>query len=961
MLTVLKRITAFLLTLFLVISSIPIYAEASGTFKTDLVDGLVTKSDRLTFDLWAKDASGNKIEASQIEVLNNNQTVAINWDDEEKTSYTLHLEVGKNNIQIKSGTNELNYLITREYANDGDVIGHFTFSLDAFTLGLGYIIEPMQVPIIKGRTSAEELDEILHNSGFTYNSTGTINSGFYLSTIYKDNLFDKPVQIPDVLKQKLNGIYNETDYSLSTGLGEFDINFMSGWMYSVNNVFPNVGFSDKYLIDGDVMRVQFTLAYGQDIGGGNAIGSEGDGDFFTKVNKDALTKKLAQIHTIGKPNYLINNIRITAYKNALNLLAKLDASQYEIDAALSQLQSADTNTASDGSVYIEEEDRVESPTPNPDTGNALDKDMKLAANRVISQIQVLPSVTSLTLSDAISVQLARQAYDAISSEAKALITNYSKLISAEQQIAKLQSSNSEIPTPSQTAAQKVIDQISKLPTTITMEHMEAIKQARQAYDDLSNEHKLAVVNYSLLLMAEINLSKLSTNDVISNTKVSQTQMLIASLPSNISYSDKKAVEEARASYNALNAAEKAAIKNYETLLNAEAAIAKLQPESSDAVQTVENLIAGLPAQITEANRATVEKVAAAFYKLSDTEQQLVKNKNILLAAIESLQGNENIIVRNGNATLQHNSSIFDMTVESTVLKQLFNDNTIQTITFKHRSLGSITIQKEDLKKVVKEDLTVELVIISIGQKKELIVSLTSDKEIEIPIKLQLPSSKWSNGYLVANSEKGFSAVPHFSEDGVLTANILSNQPYTYTTEQVTFKDISTLKNAEEIKYLANRYVIQGSNGLFNPNHSITRAEFASMIARAIGAKPTTATTFKDIKGKWYESNVQALTELKIIHGVSSTSFNPNAPLTRQHAATMMARLLRHSGLEQPSHNTLNYQDASEIDSKFAADIVWLQQLNIMSGYNGKFEPNKHLTRAQMAQILKRTLNRAKIM
>ena len=48
-------------------------------------------------------------------------------------------------------------------------------------------------------------------------------------------------------------------------LGEFVITNGSGWMYSVNNVFPNVGFADTYLSDGDIVRVQFTLGYGADI------------------------------------------------------------------------------------------------------------------------------------------------------------------------------------------------------------------------------------------------------------------------------------------------------------------------------------------------------------------------------------------------------------------------------------------------------------------------------------------------------------------------------------------------------------------------------------------------------------------------------------------------------------------------------------------------------------------------
>ena len=58
--------------------------------------------------------------------------------------------------------------------------------------------------------------------------------------------------------------------------GEFDFATGSGWMYSVNGIYPNYGFSDCYLQDGDVLRVRFTLRYGADIGGAMASGNGGN-------------------------------------------------------------------------------------------------------------------------------------------------------------------------------------------------------------------------------------------------------------------------------------------------------------------------------------------------------------------------------------------------------------------------------------------------------------------------------------------------------------------------------------------------------------------------------------------------------------------------------------------------------------------------------------------------------------
>ena len=50
-------------------------------------------------------------------------------------------------------------------------------------------------------------------------------------------------------------------------------------MYSVNGDFPNYGFSDAYFLDGDVVRIRFTLSYGKDINGFGANGGGSAGDW----------------------------------------------------------------------------------------------------------------------------------------------------------------------------------------------------------------------------------------------------------------------------------------------------------------------------------------------------------------------------------------------------------------------------------------------------------------------------------------------------------------------------------------------------------------------------------------------------------------------------------------------------------------------------------------------------------
>ncbi|WP_207521231.1 DUF4430 domain-containing protein [Pseudogracilibacillus auburnensis] len=328
-------------------SMIDAASNESGTFNqplenvkitTSLEDNLITKADKLTFDVWAKDENDHKINASEMKVTNNGTSVPVNWDDTEKTSYTLNLEVGENHVTIIiQDSYILEYKITREFAEDGDVIGTYIFSLEAFTIGLGYLVEPIQVDIIKGDNSAHALDKIVTNSGFNYDHTGTLTNAFYLSYVLdgENQLYTSEPRIPQVLKEMLAGNFDETNY-FPGELGEFDFNSFSGWMYAVNNVFPNVGFADFYLKDGDVMRVQYTIALGSDLGGG--MGQ----NFFELVNKDELTKKIAEINSSGnKEEYLLVEPQKKAYDDALEILQKVNALQYEVDFALQHINLAE--------------------------------------------------------------------------------------------------------------------------------------------------------------------------------------------------------------------------------------------------------------------------------------------------------------------------------------------------------------------------------------------------------------------------------------------------------------------------------------------------------------------------------------------------------------------------------------------------------------------------------------------
>ena len=314
------------------------------TLETTLEDGITQRNSRMTFDVFAKDGDGNKLPANEVTVLLNGDPVSVNWDDDTKTSYTLHFtKEGENTVVVKAHKSSVTYTITYVKAEPGDVVGKAVFTVEALSLGGGYIIEPCYVDIIEGENAAQALARLLEEKGFTYDNTGSLESGFYLSHIQGDALADiDPTgdSIPQALREKLEekgfDIQTRTD---ETSLGEFDYTSGSGWMYCLKNVFPNVGFADSYLSEGDVVRVQFTLALGSDIGGGYAMGTGGSAGYYEVANKDALTRRVAAINAEieANPYYLEQNCLTKAYDAAMDVLTTLYVSQADVDAALADL------------------------------------------------------------------------------------------------------------------------------------------------------------------------------------------------------------------------------------------------------------------------------------------------------------------------------------------------------------------------------------------------------------------------------------------------------------------------------------------------------------------------------------------------------------------------------------------------------------------------------------------------
>ena len=157
---------------------------------------------------------------------------------------------------------------------EGDENGSIHISIDATTLGLGIIIDD-DYTVHEGENAAEVLLRLFEDYGIEAQFSGTPRLNFYLRRIVWGDIAYSVEIPPELWELILRDGITLTDQHDRDSIGEFDFTRGSGWMYCINGMYPGIGLSEYYPINGDELCLRFTLALGKDIGGYDATGSGG--------------------------------------------------------------------------------------------------------------------------------------------------------------------------------------------------------------------------------------------------------------------------------------------------------------------------------------------------------------------------------------------------------------------------------------------------------------------------------------------------------------------------------------------------------------------------------------------------------------------------------------------------------------------------------------------------------------
>jgi len=180
-----------------------------------------------------------------------------------------------------------------------------------------------------------------------------------------------------------------------------------------------------------------------------------------------------------------------------------------------------------------------------------------------------------------------------------------------------------------------------------------------------------------------------------------------------------------------------------------------------------------------------------------------------------------------------------------------------------------------------------------------------------------------------------------------------------TLPERSFDDITSHANREAIEALASREIVSGrTENTFAPDQTMTRAEFAAIVSRGLGLPNVNIGAFEDVSpSAWYFGAVGTAFFYEIVSGVSDTEFNPSGTITRQEAATMVARAARLAGLDTQMSNIeiLNilakFGDYREASNWAFGYLAFCFREGILDEYEFYIRPTEPATRGEVAQML----------
>jgi len=159
--------------------------------------------------------------------------------------------------------------------------------------------------------------------------------------------------------------------------------------------------------------------------------------------------------------------------------------------------------------------------------------------------------------------------------------------------------------------------------------------------------------------------------------------------------------------------------------------------------------------------------------------------------------------------------------------------------------------------------------------------------------------------------------------------------------------------------LSEHGIISGvSENEYAPHDTVTREQFAKLLAGAIGIfDPDATCEFSDAQGDWYTPYIASVKNAGLINGTGNNEFGVGLNITRQDMAVMIYNALKYKNSVLTDEKD-GFSDSEKIADYAKTAVRYLAGAGIINGMgDGSFAPDNNATRAEAAVLIYKMMGR----
>ncbi|WP_339174790.1 S-layer homology domain-containing protein [Solibacillus sp. FSL R5-0691] len=541
----------------------------------------------------------------------------------------------------------------------------------------------------------------------------------------------------------------------------------------------------------------------------------------------------------------------------------------------------------------------------------------IAAEKVTEIIQTITDETTPA-----EISAARKAYDALNSEAKKLVDKrvVTNLEYFESRLA-VQKAQAE------KEAKVVMDRINRIDKTKYTDAQ--IKSIRLAYNALSDFAKSFVTNLNILIDGENYI--IYQNTVVKQAKLDANAFDI--YMNDVSRSSTtQEIAKARSLYNNLSAEAKRHVTTLEKLV-------RLETMWRDPYY-IELVYTYYPDYIHDIKPGgvVIEKPSYDPLYIPDDSASTVATT---IPKTASWSQYETMTYQNGRYSTQITSSQVKNNADRNIRLKAGDIEIIIPTSEIQSSTAAVGVSVN----VTNNQLNIQF---TEGNRAK---TFASTVEVHVPVsKLKANTSQ-----VVQRVTSTGTSPASFKVDGsTFIIRTATGGTFKAANSNVIYTDIPNNDQGRAIRELTKRGILFNTkNRLVQSSKQVSRLDVAVMIASALDVSSNTKSKYLDIANTQQLKLVQGLLEAGIMSGATSSRFAPNASVTKQEAAIIIANMYRYLNQDlAKAYNELNfsYTDIANLTFEARQSIAILELFGVVDG-EGLFNPEKALSRGEFAELI----------